>query len=118
MSNFFNGVDDAEVAALNTSSNDLGIIVKELLANTDRVGVVRKILNDEDLEPLDRDIELTSYAREEMPALQSYSRQAVRDKISRLLNGNSRTIAKKLGHSDYLKYSRGKVQQAKLLESK
>ena len=119
MKNFFNGVTNAEVAALNTASADLGFLVQQLLATEEHVATCSEILNNEDLPPFDREIELVFWALEQEPALQQYSKQDVRDKVSRRINTNSRQIAKKLGHSQYLVYSRGKVNDATLaLESK
>lgn len=119
MKNFFNGVSNAEVATLNASPEDCGFVVKKLLSSEENVATCAEILNNEDLPPFDREVELVFWALEQEPSLQQHHKQTVRDKISRRINTNSRQIAKKLGHSQYLKYSRGKVQDATLaLESK
>jgi seryl-tRNA(Sec) selenium transferase len=118
MKNFFNGADAVEVAGLNTSSTDLGIMIKELMSKPDVVERCTEIVNDDKTPPLDMMVKLTGFIMEEKSSLQEYSMQDVYNATSRRLNTMSRKVAKNHGFDSYLKLAGGKVKKGMLLIEK
>ena len=115
MSNFLNGHDVTEAAALNTSTTGLSEVVKRLLSKSEQYDELVEIINDDSRQPFDKEVRLVGRAMQMDEDLEPYSMHDVRDKLQRRLNSNQRLLAKKSGHVSFFSYAKGKVRKQDLL---